>query len=58
MLDRDDLELYGVIVEVAFTQRLRGMVRFDAVDDLLVQMADDVDRARALLTTPPDVPRG
>jgi riboflavin kinase / FMN adenylyltransferase len=43
---------------VAFTERLRGMVRFDAVDDLLVQMADDVDRARALLTTPPDVPRG
>ena len=58
VLDRDDLELYGVIVEVAFTERLRGMVRFDAVDDLLVQMADDVDRARALLTTPPDVPRG
>ena len=29
VLDRDDLELYGVIVEVAFTERLRGMVRFD-----------------------------
>ena len=25
VLDRDDLELYGVIVEIAFTERLRGM---------------------------------
>ena len=56
VLDRDDLELYGVIVEVAFVERLRGMVTFDSVDDLVVQMADDVDRARAMLTTPPDVP--
>lgn len=49
VLDRDDLELYGVTVEVAFTERLRGQVRFDSVDDLVVQMHDDVDRARVLL---------
>jgi riboflavin kinase/FMN adenylyltransferase len=53
VLDRDDLELYDVLVEVAFVERLRGMVKFTSVDDLLVQMADDVARARALLTTPP-----
>jgi riboflavin kinase/FMN adenylyltransferase len=58
VLDRDDLELYGVIVEVAFEERLRGMVKFDSVDALLVQMADDVDRARAMLTTPPLIPAG
>jgi riboflavin kinase/FMN adenylyltransferase len=57
VLDRDDLELYGVIVEVAFTQRLRGMVRFESVDELLVQMAEDVDQARELLTTAPDLLR-
>jgi riboflavin kinase/FMN adenylyltransferase len=57
VLDRDDLELYGVIVEVAFTERLRGMVRFDSVDELLVQMAEDVDQARELLTTAPDLLR-
>ena len=27
VLDRDDLELYGVEVEVEFVERLRGMVR-------------------------------
>ncbi len=46
VLDRTDLELYGVEVEVTFVDRLRGMVAFDGVDALLVQMADDVDRTR------------
>jgi riboflavin kinase/FMN adenylyltransferase len=49
VLDRDDLELYGVEVEVAFVDRLRGMVAFESVDKLVAQMADDVDRARELL---------
>jgi riboflavin kinase/FMN adenylyltransferase len=49
VLDRDDLELYDVEVEVSFVDRLRGMVRFDSVDDLVTQVRDDVDRARALL---------
>jgi riboflavin kinase/FMN adenylyltransferase len=50
VLDRDDLELYGVHVEVAFVQRLRGMVRFDSIDELLQQMKQDVDTARDLLS--------
>ncbi len=49
VLDRDDLELYDVGVEVSFVDRLRGMVRFDSVEDLVTQVRDDVDRARALL---------
>ncbi len=49
VLDRDDLELYGVCVEVAFANRLRGQVRFGAVDALVEQMHDDVDAARELL---------
>jgi len=49
-LDRDDLELYGVEVEVAFVDRLRGMVRFDGIEPLLATMADDVRRTRELLT--------
>ncbi|WP_432479051.1 bifunctional riboflavin kinase/FAD synthetase [Nocardioides sp. GXQ0305] len=48
-LDRDDLELYGVEVEVAFVERLRGMVAFDDVDELLATMADDVGRTRSAL---------
>lgn len=49
VLDRTDLELYGVEVEVSFVERLRGMVAFDSVDALVVQMRDDVDRSRDLL---------
>lgn len=49
VLDRTDLELYGVEVEVSFVERLRGMVAFDSVDALVAQMTADVDRARELL---------
>ncbi|WP_082573099.1 MULTISPECIES: bifunctional riboflavin kinase/FAD synthetase [unclassified Nocardioides] len=49
VLDRTDLELYGCEVEVTFVERLRGMVRFDSIDALLVAMADDVSRARGIL---------
>ncbi|WP_166140381.1 bifunctional riboflavin kinase/FAD synthetase [Nocardioides ochotonae] len=49
VLDRTDLELYGVEVEVSFVERLRGMEAFDSVDALIVQMEDDVRRARELL---------
>jgi len=53
VLDRDDLELYGVEVEVSFVARIRGMVRFNSVEGLVTQMRDDCDRARALLEAPP-----
>lgn len=49
VLDRDDLELYGVEVEVAFVDRLRGMVKFEGIDALVETMHDDVRRARGLL---------
>jgi riboflavin kinase/FMN adenylyltransferase len=49
VLDRDDLELYGVAVEVSFVTRLRGMRRFDSVEELVETMADDVRRAREVL---------
>jgi riboflavin kinase/FMN adenylyltransferase len=49
VLDRDDLELYGVEVEVSFVRRIRGMVRFDSVDELVEQMARDVVDAHEVL---------
>jgi len=49
VLDRDDLELYDREVEVSFTHRLRGMERFESVDELLEAMARDVTRARQAL---------
>jgi FAD synthase len=36
-------------VQVEFAHRLRGMVRFDAVPDLVAQMARDVSQASGLL---------
>lgn len=55
VLDRDDLELYDVPVEVSFVAHLRGMMRFDSVDELVETMADDVRRAREVLGTPEPV---
>ena len=49
VLDRDDLELYGVEVEIEFQERLRGMVRFDGIEPLKETMADDVRRTRSVL---------
>ena len=49
VLDRTDLELYGVEIEIAFAERLRGMVRFDGVEALVETMHDDVRRTRELL---------
>ncbi|MGH3497851.1 MAG: bifunctional riboflavin kinase/FAD synthetase [Nocardioidaceae bacterium] len=49
VLDRTDLELYGVRVEVSFVGRLRGQIRFDGVQPLIEQMRLDVGRARDIL---------
>jgi riboflavin kinase/FMN adenylyltransferase len=51
VLDRDDLELYGVEVEVSFVAHIRGMLRFDSVDELIKTMRHDVARTRELLAT-------
>jgi riboflavin kinase/FMN adenylyltransferase len=49
VLDRTDLDLYGETVAVEFVERLRPTLKFDGVDALLTQMADDVDRSREIL---------
>ena len=49
VLDRDDLELYGVDVAIEFSTRIRGQRRFDQVTDLVEQMHRDVDDVRAAL---------
>lgn len=49
VLDRTDLELYGVEVAVDFVQRLRGQVRFTGIDALIEQMHADVDATRRCL---------
>lgn len=50
VLDETDLDLYGHRVEVQFGKRIRGMVAFEGIDALVVQMADDVAEVRRILT--------
>lgn len=49
VLDRDDLDLYGLPVRLELVERLRGTERFDSVADLVTQMGDDVADARRVL---------
>lgn len=50
VLDETDLDLYGHSVEVQFASRIRGMVAFEGVEQLKVQIADDVAKVRAALS--------
>lgn len=52
VLDRDDLDLYGRRVHVDFIERLRGNVRFDGLEPLILQMDADVARTREVLGLP------
>jgi riboflavin kinase/FMN adenylyltransferase len=49
VLDRDDLELYDEAVAVDFVARIRPMLKFDDIDELVARMALDVEETRALL---------
>ncbi|GAA3000837.1 bifunctional riboflavin kinase/FAD synthetase [Streptomyces fulvorobeus] len=48
-IDRVDLELYGLYVGVDFLTYVRGMMKFDSIDELLVAMAADVKRSSELI---------
>ena len=50
VLDRTDLELYGVAVEISFVARIRGMVAFEGIEALIETMKGDVVRTRQLLS--------
>jgi riboflavin kinase/FMN adenylyltransferase len=50
VIDRDDLELYGVDIAVTFAERLRGQIKFDGIEPLISQMADDVETAKRVLS--------
>ena len=45
-----DADLYGDVLGVEFAHRLRGMVRFDSIEGLVLQMDADVVQARALVS--------
>ncbi|MFK3678250.1 riboflavin kinase [Microbacterium sp. NPDC090218] len=47
-----DLDLYGRRLAVTLVAHLRPTLRFDGVEALIAQTADDVARCRLLLTAP------
>lgn len=49
LIDVDDVDLYGEAVRVRFVERLRTEAKFDTIDDLVAQIAADVDQAREIL---------
>ena len=51
VLDRDDLDLYGERVRLEFVDWVRGMEAFASIDELVRQMADDVERVRGQLAS-------
>ena len=46
----EDIDLYGHVVDVSFVERIRGMVAFTGIAPLIEQIADDVDKVRAVLS--------
>ncbi len=53
-----DLDLYDHRVEISFVARIRGMQKFDSVEALVEEMAQDVEQTRTLVPDPSEGPRG
>ena len=49
----EDIDLYGRTVELAFVENLRGMERFDTVEQLIAQLVRDVEDTRRALADSP-----
>lgn len=49
----EDIDLYDRTVEVRFVEKLRGMAKFDSIDELVLQLGRDVDDTRRVLKTAP-----
>lgn len=47
-----EADLYGQHVAVDFVARIRGQEKFDSVEDLVVAMGADTERARTILASP------
>jgi riboflavin kinase / FMN adenylyltransferase len=46
-----DADVYGRHVAIDFVARLRGMEKFESIEQLVATISDDVERARALLSS-------
>ena len=49
VIGRDDLDLYGQIVECEFVDQVRGWQKFDSLEALVEQIGNDVAQASKIL---------
>ena len=49
VLDRDDLDLYDLEVELEFVDFVRPTLKFDSIEALIVAINDDVSQVRRQL---------
>ncbi|MGP3986265.1 bifunctional riboflavin kinase/FAD synthetase [Streptomyces sp. 3N207] len=54
VIDRVDLDLYGLHVAVDFVEYIRGQEKFDTLDALKARMAQDVEETRRLVSPTQD----
>lgn len=52
LLDHDGGDLYGQTMRIEFIERLRDEKRFPSVEELLAQVRQDIERARAIAARP------
>lgn len=55
VIGRDDLDLYGRTVVCEYVAKVRGWAKFDSVEQLKAQIADDVAKAKQLLLSRVDL---
>ena len=56
VLDRMDLNLYGQVIDLDFLDFVRSMAKFEGIDQLIEQMAHDVEVARGQISDFLDTP--
>jgi riboflavin kinase/FMN adenylyltransferase len=49
VIDRNDLDLYGQMVTLEYTDFIRPAAKFDGIESLVEQINRDIDRVRELL---------
>jgi riboflavin kinase/FMN adenylyltransferase len=50
VIGRDDLELYDKVVTVEYVKRVRPWAKFASLEDLIAQIAKDVETAKELMS--------
>jgi riboflavin kinase/FMN adenylyltransferase len=49
VIGRDDLDLYDQVASVEYVERVRGWAKFDSIDQLVAQIAVDVETAKKVM---------